>query len=230
MQPTTAKLHTSHFSCQFTAYKPHAVTLTQWPQAAQPPLQRHHWPKPPAAFPLGTQDHQRQWEGGAELHALPEPQRDFTMPSTCFRACCGLPLPKLESVEREWDGDNLEPLSSATPTVLYLGTCEQDIAKERFCFRSDFKQTFQSNQVMHLIASTNFNFLFRFIPTLFSIFFQLLPYLPPPSTSLNDHIQKHQRKHLGTCTLWVVCNKRHNGSFWTAPRKDDVEGHGDPRV
>lgn len=43
---TTAKLHTSHFSCQFPAYNLHTVTLTQWPQVAQPPLQRHHWPKP----------------------------------------------------------------------------------------------------------------------------------------------------------------------------------------
>lgn len=55
----------------------------------------------PAAFPLGTQDHQRQEEGGAELHALPEPQRDLTMPSTCCRAGCGLPSPKLESMEKE---------------------------------------------------------------------------------------------------------------------------------
>lgn len=68
------------------------------------------------------------------------------------------------------------------------------------------------------------------IPTLFSVFFQLLPYLLPPSTSVNDHIQKHQRKHLWTHTLWGVCNKGHNGSFWTEPRKDDDEGHGDPRV
>lgn len=55
----------------------------------------------PAAFPLGTQDHQRQEEGEAELHALPEPQCDFTMPSTCCRAGCGLPSPKLESMEKE---------------------------------------------------------------------------------------------------------------------------------
>lgn len=55
----------------------------------------------PAAFPLGTQDHQRQEEGEAELHALPEPQRDFTMPSTCCRAGCGLLSPKLESMEKE---------------------------------------------------------------------------------------------------------------------------------
>lgn len=31
-------------------------------------------------------------------------------------------------------------------------------------------------------------------------------------------------------SVWGVCNKGHNGSFWTAPREDDVEGHGDPRV